>query len=153
MNVDHERYWIGVVSKSHVKLGVAGGFAQVCHGKSAPLKRMKQGDWFIYYSSRTDLNLGEPLQAFTAIGQVIDSLVYEFAMSESFVPYRRNIKYTSCKEVPIRNLLDHLSFTKGKQNWGYPFRLGHFEINREDFLTIAQAMGVIQQEDEHGIGV
>jgi hypothetical protein len=49
--------------------------------------------------------------------------------------------------------LDQLSFTKGNKNWGYPFRLGHFEINHEDFLIIAQAMGAIQQEEEHGIGI
>jgi hypothetical protein len=47
---ERTRYWIGVVSESHVKLGVEGGFAQLCHGKSAPLRRMREGDWLIYYS-------------------------------------------------------------------------------------------------------
>lgn len=28
----------------------------------------------------------------------------------------------------------------GNRNWGYSFRYGHFEISREDFLTIASAM-------------
>jgi hypothetical protein len=137
------RYWIGVVSKSHVSIGVQGGFAQLCHGKSAPLRRMKPGDWLIYYSPRTDLNLGQPLQAFTAIGQVIDELVYEYPMTESFVPYRRNIKYTSSIEASIRDILEQLTFTKGNKNWGYSFRTGHFEINQADFMTIAKAMRVI----------
>jgi hypothetical protein len=135
-----QRYWIGVVSKSHVSVGVQGGFAQLCHGKSAPLRRMMPGDWLIYYSPRTDYNLGEPLQAFTAIGQVIDNLVYEYPMTDSFVPYRRNIKYTSCIDTSIHALLEQLTFTKGIKNWGYPFRTGHFEINQEDFMTIAKAM-------------
>ena len=31
------RYWIGVVSREHVMLGVKGGFIQLNHGKRAPL--------------------------------------------------------------------------------------------------------------------
>lgn len=40
------RFWIGVVSKEHVLRGVEGGFCQVCHGKKAPLNRMKKGTTF-----------------------------------------------------------------------------------------------------------
>jgi len=134
------RFWVGVVSASHVKHGELGGFAQLCHGKSAPLRKMRAGDWLIYYSPRTEMTKGELLQAFTAIGKVVDDQVYEYQMSESFVPFRRNISYISCQEVKIRNLLDQLSFTRGKRNWGYSFRYGQFEISREDFLTIASAM-------------
>jgi hypothetical protein len=137
---EHRRYWVGVVSASHVKMGVQGGFAQLCHGKSAPLKRMHPGDWLIYYSPRTDLAKGEPLQAFTAIGQVADDRTYEYRMSDSFVPFRRNVRYSQCKEVKIAHLLDQLSFTRGNQNWGYTFRTGHFEIGSEDYLIIAEAM-------------
>ncbi|MDP4164066.1 MAG: EVE domain-containing protein [Bacillota bacterium] len=137
---EQSRYWIGVVSASHVKRGVLGGFAQLCHGKSGPLRRMCPSDWLIYYSPRTDLTNGEALQAFTAIGQVTDERVYEYQMSESFVPFRRNIRYIPCQEIKIADLLDKLSFTRGNRNWGYSFRYGHFEIGREDFLMIAGAM-------------
>ncbi|QTH46908.1 EVE domain-containing protein [Cohnella sp. LGH] len=134
------RFWIGVVSASHVKRGELEGFAQLCHGKSAPLRKMRAGDWLIYYSPRTEIRKGAPLQAFTAIGEVADDIVYEYQMSESFVPLRRNIRYTSCRVVPIRDLLEKLSFTRGNRNWGYPFRYGHFEISLEDFMTISSAM-------------
>ncbi|MFX3632866.1 MAG: EVE domain-containing protein [Candidatus Pristimantibacillus sp.] len=134
------RFWIGVVSASHVKYGVLGGFAQLCHGKSASLRKMRAGDWLIYYSPRTEMTKGALLQAFTAIGELDDDHVYEYQMSESFVPFRRNIRYISCQEVQIRDLLEQLSFTRGNRNWGYSFRYGHFEISREDFLTIASAM-------------
>ncbi|MGG1632991.1 EVE domain-containing protein [Paenibacillus sp. NRS-1760] len=137
---EQSRFWIGVVSASHVKCGESGGFAQLCHGKSAPLHKMRAGDWLIYYSPRTEIRNGAPLQAFTAIGEVDDDKVYEYQMSESFVPLRRNIRYISCREVQIRDLLEKLSFTRGNRNWGYSFRYGHFEISREDFLTIAKAM-------------
>jgi hypothetical protein len=53
--------WIGVVSHSHVLRGVTGGFAQMNHGKQAPLKRMKAGDGLIYYSPRESYPDGAPL--------------------------------------------------------------------------------------------
>ncbi len=70
-------YWIGVVSRSHVQRGVAGGFAQMNHGKQAPLKRMKAGDGLIYYSPRESYPDGAPLQAFTALGFIRTGQVYE----------------------------------------------------------------------------
>ncbi|ULO07667.1 EVE domain-containing protein [Paenibacillus sp. 19GGS1-52] len=133
------RFWIGVVSASHVKRGELGGFAQLCHGKSAPLRKMRAGDWLIYYSPRTEME-GVPLQAFTAVGEVADDQVYEYQMSPSFVSFRRNISYISCRKVQIRDLLEQLSFTRVNRNWGYSFRQGHFEIGREDFLMIASTM-------------
>ena len=57
------RYWIGVVSRDHVMTGVAGGFAQVGHGKSAPLRRMSAGDWLIYYSPKITYGLYEVTKA------------------------------------------------------------------------------------------
>lgn len=136
----NSRYWIGVVSASHVSHGVKEGITQTCHGKARPLGRMRPGDWLIYYSPRTEKKGGEVLQAFTAIGQVADDIVYSFKMSDDFIPYRRNMHYFPCRTVKITGLLDKLTFTKGKRNWGYSFRFGQFEINREDFITIANEM-------------
>ncbi|MWC29646.1 EVE domain-containing protein [Paenibacillus sp. MMS18-CY102] len=137
------RYWIGVVSRSHVMRGVAGGFAQLCHGKAASLKRMREGDWLIYYSPKTDMEGGVPLQAFTAIGRVRNALVYEYAMSETFVPSRRDIDFYDCTETPIHSLLDQMIFTReNRRNWGYRFRTGHFEIDAADFAVIATAMNI-----------
>jgi hypothetical protein len=65
------KYWIIVASKDHVKQGLAEGFAQTCHGKAAPLKRMKPNDFVIYYSSKQVLGKDDKCQEFTAIGQVI----------------------------------------------------------------------------------
>jgi len=90
------RYWIGVLNFSHVKRGLAGGFAQLSHGKAAALKRMGVGDWLIYYSPKTEMTEGEPLQKFTAIGRVKGADVYEFKMSEEFTPFRREIEYLEC---------------------------------------------------------
>jgi len=107
---------------------------------------MNRGDWLVYYSPRTEMKQGCPLQSFTAIGQVIDDAVYEYMMSESFVPFRRNIRYIPCRKVAIAELLQNLNLTRGKRNWGYPFRLGHFEIRSDDFVAIARVM--LEDHDE-----
>src|SRR5713226_9759858 len=91
--VDTARAWVGVVSRAHVLRGVAGGFAQLGHGKQGPLARMSVGDWLVYYSPKTDFPDGMPLRAFTALGRVVGDRAYAFDMGGGFVPYRRDIAY------------------------------------------------------------
>jgi EVE domain len=136
------RYWIGVASKDHVMRGVEGGFCQVCHGKSNPLKRLTPKDWIIYYSPRTEMNGGDTVQAFTAIGQIKEGEPYLFDMGNGFIPHRRNVNFMSAQEAPIRPLIENLTFIKNKKSWGYVFRFGLIEIPEPDFLQIAAAMKV-----------
>jgi hypothetical protein len=140
MNTRDKRYWIGIASKEHVKTGVAGGFSQLCHGKAQPLKRMAVGDGLIYYSSKEKFGEDALCQQFTAIGVVSGSEVYQFEMFPGFVPHRRDIRFFDAKDVPIRPLIERLSFIKDKTRWGYAFRFGHLEISRADFELIAAEM-------------
>lgn len=39
-------YWIGVIAQDHAAAGVAGGFAQLAHGRAGPLERMREGDGY-----------------------------------------------------------------------------------------------------------
>jgi hypothetical protein len=135
------RYWIGVASQDHVMKGTEGGFCQLCHGRSNPLKRLTPGDWIIYYSPRTAMNHGDVVQAFTAIGQILEGEPYLFNMGDGFVPYRRDVQFIAAQTAPIRPLLADLSFIKNKQSWGYVFRFGLLEIPESDFHCIATAMG------------
>jgi EVE domain len=134
------RYWIGVASKDHVLKGIEGGFCQLCHGKSNPLKRMVEGDWIVYYSPRTAMEKGEAVQAFTAVGQILSGEPYLFDMGNGFVPHRRNVQFLAAQEAPIRSLIEDLSFIKNKQSWGYIFRFGLLEIPEPDFQRIMLAM-------------
>lgn len=145
------KYWIGVASRNHVQRGVADGFAQLCHGKQNPLTRMARGDWLVYYSPRSKIQDGAAVQAFTAIGQLVDDEVYQFRMSETFMPFRRRVNYTPCAETSIKPLLPRLSFVKDLQHWGYQFRFGHFEISEGDFRTIAWAMQIEFVEGDFAI--
>jgi hypothetical protein len=52
------RYWVGVVSREHVRRGVEGGFCQLSHGKEAPLRRLAPGDGFVSYSPRESMSAG-----------------------------------------------------------------------------------------------
>jgi len=133
-------YWIGVASRQHVLKGVAGGFAQLCHGKERPLKRMARGDWIIYYSPQEVLGGNQPCQRFTAIGEVNGDAVYQVEMAPGFIPFRRDIAFSPATEVSIRPLIERLSFIKDKKHWGYVFRFGHLQIPETDFHLLAEIM-------------
>lgn len=134
------RFWIAVVSKEHVLRGVEGGFMQACHGKKGPLVRMKKGDGFLFYSGKISMDGNEKCQEFTAIGEVKDDLVYQFQMSENFIPFRRNIDFLESNSVSILPLIDDLEFIQDKKYWGYNFRFGFLEIGEKDFNFIQSKM-------------
>ena len=135
------RYFIGVASREHVLRGVDGGFCQLCHGKAAPLKRMRPGDWIAYYSGKESLGGDAPCQRFTALGRVREGEPYPFDMGDGFVPFRRDVDFLpAAREVDIRPLVPGLAFIPDKARWGYPFRRGYLEVGREDFALIARAM-------------
>lgn len=137
------KYCVSVASKDHVKNGITDGFAQACHGKEAPLKRMKPNDFIIYYSGKQTLGKAEKCQEFTAIGQVKDDEVYQFQMSGDFCPFRRNIEFLEHQDTSILPLINDLQFIQNKKSWGYPFRFGFFEITKHDFDLISSKMLVI----------
>ena len=146
--MSERRFWIGVVSREHVVRGVEGGFAQLCHGKAAPLRKMRAGDWLVYYSPGERREKGAPVQAFTAIGRVREGEAYTFRMSDDFIPFRRDIEYLAAAPAPIRPLIPELSFIRDKTHWGGAFRFGHLSVPEDDFRRIAGAMGV--ELDAHG---
>ena len=138
----HERrYWIGVVSRDHVENAVAHGFVQLNHGKAAPLERMQAGDGFAFYSPRESYPEGATLQAFTAIGSVADAPIYEATIPELGKIFRRDVAFLDATPAPIRPLVPQLTFIRSKTHWGVAFRFGLVRVPREDFATIATAMG------------
>src|SRR5438876_9600253 len=102
----NRNYWIGVVSRSHVRIGVKGGFIQLNHGKKAPLQKFRAGDGLVMYSPRTDYPAGEPLQSFTAIGTIVSGMVYQVEMTADFKPYRIDVRLLPCNEAPHNPLID-----------------------------------------------
>ena len=132
--------WLAVASAEHVAIGRREGFMQVGHGKGAPLKRLHAGDRIAYYSPVRVMGGKQACQAFTAIGTVRDERVYQDDMGDSFLPFRKDVDWLPAVEAPIRPLLDALSFTAGKANWGYALRFGLLKVTAGDMDLIAHAM-------------
>ncbi len=141
------RYWIGVASHDHVGRGVAGGFAQLCHGKAGPLARMQPGDGLVYYSPREQFGGDTPCQCFTAIGIVLPHPPYQVTMAADFTPWRRDVQFMPATPAAIRPLLPQLACTPDPQHWGQAFRFGHLQISAADFVLIARAMGATLPPD------
>jgi hypothetical protein len=106
--------WMNTVSRDHVERGVRGRFTQANHGKPHMLRKMARGDWVVFYSPRTVHPDGEPLQAFTAIGQIADDEPYQVEMSDDFQPWRRNVDFLACTETPIKPLIDQTRLRRGQ---------------------------------------
>jgi len=133
--------WIAVAAAEHVRRGRHEGFMQVCHGKAAPLRRVRPGSRVVYYSPTETFGGTERLQAFTALGIVRDVEAYQVDMSAGFHPFRRDIDWLETESAPIEPLLDQLELTKGQRNWGQKFRFGLVAIGARDMTVIAEAMG------------
>lgn len=136
-------YFINTVSKDHVKIGKENGFVQAGHGKKKPLLKLSKDDYVIFYSPGTSLKNGEKLQAFTAVCKIKDDSIYSVEINNSFKPFRMNAEYFECVETKIRPLINGLQFIKNKQKWGFIFRFGLFEINKNDFDLIVNKMDVV----------
>jgi hypothetical protein len=129
------KYWILVASKNHVLQGIAGNFAQTCHGKAHPLRRMQVGDGLIYYSPKIQYGETTPYQRFMAIGHVVGESVYQIDALN-----RREVNYLPCRDVPVAPLIERLSFIKDKARWGTVFRYDILHVPVEDFKIIASLM-------------
>jgi hypothetical protein len=104
------------------------------------------GDCLVFYSPRERMGGGESLQAFTAAGRILDKVPYQVEQSKDFRPFRRKTEYFESKDASILPLLSELSFAKGRSNWGAAFRMGTFQMKREDYMKIAIAMGITFEE-------
>jgi hypothetical protein len=140
------KFWIGVASRDHVLIGKMGGFCQLCHGKSTPLRRLSCGDRIVYYSPRERMDGGYPVQSFTALGVILDGNPRQVDLGGDFRPFRRDVSFRSANDAPIRPLLSRLSFTRGRASWGAIFRTGVFEVTPDDYGLIAEAMGVFDED-------
>lgn len=139
-----QRHWIAVACEEHALRGARGqpGFMQVCHGKKAPLARVRPGDVVTYYAPTRTLGERQRRQAFVTLGRVLPSEPYLFDMGGGFVPWRRDVCYLQAQPAPIAPLLDGLGWLQDRPHWGARLRFGLVEISAAQMHCIAQAMGV-----------
>lgn len=134
--------WLTVASADHAVIGRAGGFIQVCHGKGAPLRRIKPGNRVCIYSPSQRMGERDGFQSVTAIGTVKAGIPYQVDMGGGFHPWRRDVEWLDSSEVAIQPLLGQLELSRGNRNWGYQLRFGLIAISDHDMALIAQMMGV-----------
>ena len=139
-------HWIATASADHVRRGIAEGIMQACHGKGGPLARTRPGDGIAYYSPTDTFRGSDRVQAFTAIGRIVERPAYAHDMGGGFVPMRRDVEWAAAHTAPIRPLLDALDLTRGRRNWGQVFRYGLTRVSDADFARIAEAMGAAQTQ-------
>lgn len=134
------RSWINTISLEHVRIGVSGGFTQADHGRDTRLRRLRPGDRIAFYSPRTAMGSGEPLQQFTALGTVTGEQPYQVQMTPDFQPWRLAVAFEDVVPAPIKPLLEELSFISDVKRWGFVFRRGLFEIEAPDLEVIRGAL-------------
>ncbi len=136
-------FWVVTASADHAARARQEGIVQACHGKAAPLRRMRPGDGVVIYSPRQTFPQGDMLQAFSAIGRVGDGNPRQHDMGGGFLPWRRSVRWEAgAQPAPIRPLLERLELTRGEAAWGMAFRFGLRRLSAADFARVAEAMGV-----------
>lgn len=135
-----QKYWINVIPKDRVLAAVSEGVMQ-SQDNEAHLNRMKKGDWVVFYSPRTDIEGTTKLQAFTAIGQIADNIIYLVENAPTLKMFRRKVDYKKVKEIPLIPLIQKLLFIVNKKHWGSVFKLSLIQIPDDDFNLIAKEMG------------
>ena len=78
-------------------------------------KRLTPGDRVAFYAPHPD-------QRFNAIGKVVEGGNVDMLPAPG--------------AAPIHSLIDSLDFIRDKQQWGWVFRRGFFEISEADFQRI-----------------
>ncbi|MBF9035390.1 EVE domain-containing protein [Rhodobacterales bacterium HKCCE2091] len=133
-------FWIGVAHARQVAIAREGGFVAFSHGREAAARRLSPGDRVIWYAPRDEFE-GAPVQAFVAHATVTgETPVQKHYGDRGLEGWTRDAAYDEVTEVPVRPLLDALSFVADPAHWGMAFRRGQFEIPGEDYRLIAGRM-------------
>ena len=134
------RYFVAVGTRDAVLTGVSAGFCFVRSRNRVLLSQIAEGDWLAYYSPRELQRGTTPCRRFTAVGRVAKGRASMGQGSEGLQGERWPMRYLRCYPVPAATLVRSLSFVRNKKRWGPSFRTEFFEVRREDFAVIAQAM-------------
>ena len=130
---------IGVAHRRQVMTARDLGVVAFSHGREAAVRRLSEGDSVIYYAPKTDFD-GDPVQAFVAHATVTGAEPRQHAWTPDFTAWVRDAAFDDVAEVPVRPLLDALSFVRDPRHWGMAFRQGKFEIAEDDYRLIADAL-------------
>ncbi|SER65589.1 EVE domain-containing protein [Tranquillimonas rosea] len=132
-------HWIGVVHRAQARMAREAGQVAFSHGRESLVRGLDVDDTVIYYAPKSDRD-GVPVQAFVAHATVTGAAPYETEFRPGLTGWVRDARFDDVREVPVKPMLDSLSFVPNKRNWGLTFRGGRFSIPPEDYARIAGAM-------------
>ncbi|WP_298257916.1 EVE domain-containing protein [uncultured Litoreibacter sp.] len=135
------RYIIGVVHAQHVAAGKRQSFVAFSHGKESAVRNLDVGDKVIFYAPKTEFD-GAPVQAFVGHATITGAAPRQADYMTGMPAWVRDAQFDDVTEVPVRPLLEELSFITRPSHWGMSFRQGKFAISEVDYRLIAKAMGV-----------
>ena len=135
-------YWIGVVSKDHVDIGVAGGITagQPRQGRAARAHACAATASLsirraVVSRRRATAGVHPPSVAFA------NGTVYQAVGRRSFGSISPRRRLLPRSRRPVRPLIEELTFIRSKTHWGAAFRFGVLRVPEADFALIARAMG------------
>lgn len=132
--------WIAVISADHAARAARDGFFACSHGDGRAAARPANGDGFACYAPRERMVEGEPVQAFVALGRILDDAPSP-RMIGSVEAQVRRAAYEPARPAPVRPLLPRRAFVRDKgSRWGMAFRRGLFAVGEDDFAIIEAAL-------------
>lgn len=81
---------------------------------------------------------------FTAAGRVQPGAVRQVEMMPGFCPFRRDVTFVPVTPVPMENLRNQLRFWTSSPSVGLLLRRGFFQVDPQDALVLAHALGATQ---------
>jgi hypothetical protein len=136
-----QKFYIGVVARDHALIAAKAGYCSFSHGKQATVDKLNIGDQFVFYAPKSGVMEGETVQAFVALGTVTGEQSVERMWADTkFSAWTKEAAFVPINEVPVKPMLDDLSFVSNPRYWGMAFRRSFFEITPEDFSKIHKAM-------------
>lgn len=134
------QYWVSKAAQEHVKVVQDKGYTQVNMGPRGPLEKMNPGDWILYYSPTVYYAQDEPVcHQFTGIACVNDQRVYP---QGGLFPdrWRRNVEFFECEPIHVQHFVGKVTFLPEQKNWQDTLEESIFQITRDDFITIVEAI-------------
>lgn len=133
--------WVAVAPADHVAVAAREGLFRCSHGDRRALARPRRGDRFVYYAPREGVDAATPpVQAFVALGEILDDAPHPQVMPSGFEAMVRSARYTPVGRAPVRPMLPGLGFVKDPAHWGVHFRRGLFSVDAADFARIEAAL-------------
>lgn len=132
-------HYVGVVHRKMVEIARERGVVAFGHGKESLVRSLEVGDSVIFYAPREEPD-GAPVQAFVALAEVTGAEPRESDFYMGRTGWLRDARFLMTAEVPVKPMLEDLTFVKNKTHWGMTFRGGRFRIPGEDHARIVAAM-------------